>query len=47
MAYINCPHPGRIRHPFTTLTPPPPQLPQGEAMDCTNSNQAVYGVLGP
>ena len=23
MAYINCPHPGRIRHPFTTPTPPP------------------------
>ena len=22
MAYINCPHPGRIRHPFTTPTPP-------------------------
>ena len=45
MAYINCPHPGRIRHPFTT--PTPPQLPQGEAMDCGNGNQAVYGVLGP
>ena len=25
----------------------PPQLPQGEAMDCGNGNQAVYGVLGP
>ena len=45
MAYINCPHPGRIRHPFTT--PTPPQLPQGEAMDCGNGNQTVYGVLGP
>ena len=22
MAYINCPHPGRIRHPFTAPTPP-------------------------
>ena len=22
MAYINCPHPGRIRHPFKALTPP-------------------------
>ena len=22
--YINCPHQGRIRHPFTTPTPPPP-----------------------
>ena len=47
MAYINCPHPGRIRHPFTTPTPPPPQLPQGEAMDCGNNNQAMYGILGP
>ena len=26
MAYINCPHPGRIRHPFTTPTPPPGYL---------------------
>ena len=25
----------------------PPQLPQGEAMDCGNGNQTVYGVLGP
>ena len=45
MAYINCSHPGRIGHPFTT--PTPPQIPQGEAMDCGNSNQAMYGVLGP
>ena len=46
MAYIKCPHPARVQHPFTAPTPPPP-LPQGEAMDCGNSNQAVYGVLGP
>ena len=46
MAYVNCPHPGRIRHPFTTPAPPP-HLPQGEAMDCGNSNQAMYGLLGP
>ena len=29
MAYINCPHPGHIRHPFTTPTPPPPSYLKG------------------
>ena len=34
-------------HQIKNTYPPPPQLPQGEAMDCGNSNQAVYRVLGP
>ena len=28
MAYINCPHPGRIRHPFKA--PTPPSYPKGQ-----------------
>ena len=34
-------------HPAPIHNAYPPQLPQGEAMDCGNGNQAVYGVLGP
>ena len=32
---------------YPLLHDPPPQLPQGEAMDCGNNNQAMYGILGP
>ena len=34
-------------HPAPIHNAHPPQLPQGEAMDCGNGNQTVYGVVGP
>ena len=50
MAYINYQLPAPRAHPapiHDTCPPPPPQLPQGETMDCGKSNQVVYVILGP
>ena len=33
-------------HPTPVQGTYPPQLPQGETMDCGNGNQAMHGILG-